>query len=630
MNKLQHNATLLASRVALCCSLLIPFFARKASAQTISPEARRHFAAARQAQDANALDQAAEEYKATIRLAPTFAGAYSNLGLIFYVQGSFKDSATALAKGLHLDPKLLGANLYLGIDYLKLNHPDKALPFLQHAAQLDPSNKDAQSWLGTAYWEAGQTWAALEQLREADKNFPNDPDILFVLGEAYRKTADQEMQTVITHASGTAYVHQIFGDIYLDQYALAKAAGHFQRALQQDPKTPNIHFELGEAALFAGHPDEAEIEYRKQLDLTPSSAAAKARLAELALLKLQIPAALSLFDEALTVSPLETVSALQLPPSFANASQTFPDKLLDQLRAAAPALEQSPDTAARNLALATIFARTGQFDAFQTTFTQFESTIPHQAAAPDLRARATQDFERQNFEEAESEIHTWLKTHPQDLPAQYLAARAHRLLSLGVLDKLLTAYPDSYRSHQLLAQTYEQRDEDDKAAAEYKKVEELSPTLPGVHYALGHLLVKDGDLEQATVQLKEELRLDPNHPEANAEMGMALLSQNQAPAAIEYLTKAIALQPDLWTAHEQLGKALYLAKNYEGARKELTLALTDDPEGVAHYQLGLVYKALGQTEDAKREFASSRKIKSDRLAKVEIEMPDAKPGASNE
>ena len=111
---------------------------------------------------------------------------------------------------------------------------------------------------------------------------------------------------------------------------------------------------------------------------------------------------------------------------------------------------------------------------------------------------------------------------------------------------------------------------------------------------------------------------------------MTLLAQNQWPQAVEYLSKAIALQPDLWTAHEQLGKAMYLAKNYEGACKELTLALNEDPEGVARYQLGLVYKALGRTEDATREFNSSRKIKSDRLAQVKIGMPDLKTGGSDE
>jgi tetratricopeptide (TPR) repeat protein len=616
-----QNVPRYARRAAFCLGLLSSIQPLSAQSQEISNEARRHFAEARQAQDAGVFAKAAQEYVATIRLAPAFAGAYSNLGLVYYVQGNFKDSSLAFSEGLHLDPKLLGANLYLGIDYLKLNNPAKALPYLQHAAQLDPSNRDAQKWLGTAYWDAGQTWTALQQLRQTDKRFPNDPDIMFVLGEAYRKAADQEFQALLHSASGTAFVHQVYGDIYLDQHALAKADGHYQAALQQDPNAPNIHFQLGEVALMSGRLDAAEAEYQKQLHATTSNAGAKARLGEVALLQGQIPASLHLLDEALALSPLQTVSALHLPPSFATASETFDAKLLEDLRAALPEVQKTADSPAHNLALTLIAAKLNQSDILQTAWSQFESAIPRQPAAADLRDRASQDFERQSFEAAEAEIHTWLRSHPQDLQAQYLAARTHRLLSLGMLDRLLTAYPDSYRSHQLLAQTYEQQDEDDKAIAEYKEVEKLSPNLPGIHLALGHLLLKDGDLEQATAQLKEELHLDPDQPEANAEMGMALLAQDQTPAAVQYLTKAISLQPDLWTAHQQLGKAYYQQKNYDAARKELTLALNDDLEGVAHYQLGLVYKALGQPDSATREFASSRKIKSDRLSQVKIKMP---------
>ena len=597
------------------------------SAQALSPEARRHFTEARQAQDASSFVKAEQEYTATVRLAPTFAGAYANLGLIYYVQGNFKESAAALGKAVQLDPKLVGANLYLGIDDLKLNRPEKALPHLQQAAQLDPANKDAQSWLGTAYWQAGQTWTALQQLRKADRDFPTDPDIMFVLGEAYRKTADQEMQLLLRSASGTAFVHQIYGDIYLDQHALAKATGHYQAALQQDPHAPNIHFDLGEVGLLSDRLDDAAAEYSKQLQCTPSDAAAEARLAEVTLLQGQIPAALHQLDGALALSPLQTVSALHLPPSFATTGETFTDKMLERFRAALPAVESAPDSPARDLALATIAARLDQSDTLQTAWTHFQSAIPQQPDAADLLDRANQAVERQRFEDAELDIHTWLSTHPQSLKERYLSARVNRDLSLSVLDRLLTAYPDSYRSHQLLAQTNEQRDEDDKAIAEYKKVEELSPTLPGIHYALGHLLMKDGDLEQATAQLKEELRLNPDQPEANAEMGMSLLNQGQALEAVQYLTKAIALQPDLWTAHQELGKAYFIQKDYEGARRELTLALADDPEGIAHYQLGLVYKALGQTEAATREFASSRKIKSDRLSQTKIELP---AGTKNE
>lgn len=609
------------------CIFTICAVASRACAQTLAPEARKHFAAARQAQDAGQFEKAASEYAATIHFAPDFAGAYINLGLVDYVQGDFKNSAVALTKAVQIDSKLVGANVYLGIDEIKLNHPDKAVAHLKRAEQLDPHNKDAQSWLGTAYWQTGQTWVALEQFRLANKNFPNDPDILFVLGEAYRKASDQKIQELIRSASGTAFVHRIFGDIYLDQNALDKAEGHYEAALQLDPNAPDIHFSLGEVALRGGHLDEARAEYLKQLQVSTADAGAKARLAEVALLDGQVASALSLLKEALAISPLQTVSALYVPPSFATSSETFDDKMIQRFRDALPLVESARDSPARNLALVVLAARLNQSDLLQSAWTQFEASVPHQQPADDLLDRAKQDVERQSFERAEGEIHSWLEGHPDSLTGQYLAARVHHMLSLGILDQLLTAYPDSYRSHQLLAQTYEQRDDDGRAIAEYEKVEALAPTLPGIHYALGHVLVKEGNLDEAIPQLKEELRLNPDQPEANAEMGMAFLNERHPEAAVPYLTKAISLQPDLWTAHQQLGKAYFLQKNFQGARKELMLALNDDPEGMAHYQLALVYKALGQTESANVEFAAARKIKTDRLSQVKIEMP---AGAKND
>lgn len=625
--RLAQTVLRLTRKTAICGAFALALSPMRAISQTLSPPARQHFAAGRQAQDANHLDKAASEYAETIRLAPTFAGAYTNLGLVDYVQGNFRLSSEALAKAVQLDRNLIGANLYLGIDLLKLNRPTQALPYLQHAALLDPGNKDAQSWLGTAYWQTGQTRTALEQFRQINRRFPNDPDLMFVLGEAYRKTADRELETLIHTASGTPFVHKIYGDIYLDQQAFAKAAGHYQAALQQSSTTPNIHFDLGEVELLSGHPEKAAEEYRKQLQLTPTNAAAEARLAEATLLENHPLQAIEILDQALALSPLDSVSALHLPP-LATLTEPLTDRTLDQFRAALPQLEISPDNPARNLAIALAAANLGQVDRLGKAWTDFSAAIPPQPPAATLLARAQQDFERQSFEQSADEIHTWIAIHPTDLDAQYLAAKSHRRLYLAILESLLTDYPDSPRSHQLLAQTYEGRDDDEKAIAEYRKVEELSPTLPGVHFNLGHLLLKDGDLEQATSQLQQELHLSPDQPEANAELGMALVTQNQPAEATPYLTKALSISPNLWIAHQQLGKALYLQKNYLAARGELTLALADDPEGLAHYQLGLVYKALGDIDASNKEFASSRRIKSDRLAQVRIELPsESNPGA---
>jgi hypothetical protein len=45
---------------------------------------------------------------------------------------------------------------------------------------------------------------------------------------------------------------------------------------------------------------------------------------------------------------------------------------------------------------------------------------------------------------------------------------------------------------------------------------------------------------------------------------------------------------------------------------ELRQSLNDDPEGASHYQLAMVYRALGRTDAAKQMLALVRQIKFER------------------
>src|ERR1700733_1571031 len=87
----------LARKTVVFCCLVIYARPLVAGAQDISPEVRKHFAAAREAQDAGSLDKAVHEYLAVTRLHPAPPEAYVNLGLVYYAQSKFEDSARALA-----------------------------------------------------------------------------------------------------------------------------------------------------------------------------------------------------------------------------------------------------------------------------------------------------------------------------------------------------------------------------------------------------------------------------------------------------------------------------------------------------------------------------------------------------
>jgi Tfp pilus assembly protein PilF len=71
-------------------------------------------------------------------------------------------------------------------------------------------------------------------------------------------------------------------------------------------------------------------------------------------------------------------------------------------------------------------------------------------------------------------------------------------------------------------------------------------------------------------------------------------------------------------AHRELGETYYMQKDFAKAEAELLKAVADDPDGSAHYQLGLVYRAQGHLNDANKMFALTRQIKAERLSQAEV------------
>jgi tetratricopeptide (TPR) repeat protein len=606
--------------VAVFPSLLC---AAPAMAQEADAAALQHFTAAHKAQDAGDLDAAAREYSEVIRLRPDAAEAYASLGLVYNAQGKFAESARALGKAERLKPGLPGVSLYLGIDYEEQRQAASAIPRLVEAVRLDAASKDANIWLGRALWDEGRTQQALQQLHKTSVLFPSDPALLLESGEAYHKAAELGIQRVIAGATGTPLLHQVYGDVYKDERLWEAAMAHYYRALELDPHWRGAHFGLGEVALHREKFDVAAQEYHRELNTNPASAGALARLAEIAMLQGKPDDALSLFNAAIPLSHYEAANALGLPQAYPPASEDLSEQEQEQMQSCLSALQAAPASPPRSLALALAHARLGNKESFASDWKAFTDDAPR-ATFANTYERGLYNFNRQDFEAAAANLDAWLKTHPNDLKTDSLLATTYRNLSLNTLEQLLAVAPDSYPAHELLAETYQNTEQDQKALAEYRVVESMAPNLQGVHFAIGHLLSKMGQQEPAREEFAAELRLNPDHAEANAEMGKVLLDQQKTNEAIPYFERALKADPDLWATYNELGKAYYTQKDFPKAKAALRQAVRHDPQGLAHYQLGLVYRSLGQKEEANAQFEISRKLKLEALTHDETKMTTLK------
>jgi len=581
----------------------------------IQDQVQEHFLAAQQAQQRGQLDDAVAEYQQVLRLDPRLPEAYANLGLVYYAHGEFENSAKAFASAEKLRPGMRGVNLWLGIDEVKLNHPAQGATHLREAIRLDPKERLAQSWLGTALWDSGQMDAALLQLRKAAAQFPDDPDLLFSLGEAYGKAAKQQSVQLLEDSAGTAISDRIYASTYAADHDWTKAEGHLRRAIRRDPRSIDAHLDLAEVFL-----DQAQLPAaQEQLDqadaLSPKSATILARSGELLILSGQLPEGLSRVEQAIKFDESEALDALGLPVEGRFSASDASAELLALCHAAEEKLEaMQPSSVARDVALAGLFARSWDYDAAAGAYQRLAPAPQIAKPNESVFAQAMDAMHQHRNDAAEAALLRWLALHPGDLSARYELVVVRRHVAMAQIARLLAVAPDSYHVHQLLGQLYVDREEDEKALAEYLAVAAARPNLPDVHFWLGHLYWKHGDAARAFAELTRQLELDPGHPEANGELGAVLVAEDRPAEAIPHLELAIRSKPDLWPAYQQLGRAYAAQKNYIRAEEVLKRGLAHDNDGSAHYQLGLLLRSEGKTAQAVQVFAQVRAIKNERSA----------------
>lgn len=577
-------------------------------AQSVTPQVRQLFFAAERDQQQRKPDAAVNDYKAILKIRHDIPEVYANLGLIYYAQARFRHSLRALLQAEKLDSHMQGVSLWIGIDYVKLNRPASAIPLLRNVAAMNSTNKLAQAWLGLALWNAGRTATAITQLAKANRLFPGDLNISYTLGESYRKAANQKIERVIAASAGTPLQNQIYGDIYRQQKMWPKAIAHYVLAIQQDPQWSGAHLGIGRIYLAKSEPRRAQREFASELASHPNSATAHALLGESEILQGEVLLGLKSLHLAIARHPEEASSALGIPPLPIAHTEPLSESARQALNSAKEKLETARPSPARSLALTFVKLRL-QGGVFEGDWMRFQKAVDQHPRPASLREQAVLAFSCEEYGKAQRYLREWLRLHPRDLRAQYLLAKTYQRLSLQVLEGLMRTHPDSYRSHQLLAETYENRGDDEKALTEYNIVEKMVPDLPAIHLDVGEILWKDGHPNKALKELHRELQIDPGDAEADGEIGTICVEQHEPRRAIPYLKNALLLEPGLRLIHKQLGTAYMIEKDYRQAETELLKAVQHDPDGSAHYELGLVYRAEDRRPDAVREFESARRIK---------------------
>lgn len=323
------------------------------------------------------------------------------------------------------------------------------------------------------------------------------------------------------------------------------------------------HVQAGLDAQKQGKLDTAIDEFRKVTELEPTLPAAFVNLGAVYMAKQ---------DYADAIAPLKR--AVELNPELVGAHQMLGYALLAQGYAA--------------------------------------EAIPHFEKAQATDGLGIAQLETGKLPEAVVNLENALDKRPNDPDLLYYLGRASGLLSKQVFDTLLSAYPDSPRAHQALAENYSALRRVPEAEKEYRAALQLRPDTPGVHLALGEVYALASQWPKAEEEFRAEVKLRPGDAEAAYRLGSALLQDGKVREARTELERADRLKPDMPETLYSLGKAASLSGDATAAENAWTKLLSIENQSSlaaqAHFGLAGLYRKQGKAAAAEREMQAFRKL----------------------
>jgi Flp pilus assembly protein TadD len=260
----------------------------------------------------------------------------------------------------------------LGVAYYHANDPAHAIETLTSAVkQLEPGSlerREAVQVLGLSHYLAGHLAEAIPYLEEVRPFVPDDIKLAYALGMAYAQTRQtdkaRESFARTFHVSPTsAAAHLIAGQMMnrLELEDLAEA--ELKAALQQDPKLPEVHYLLGQIAMFRSRLDEGLALMREELAINPAHAMALYRIGDIYSRQMKWDESIAVLQQSLWINPYFSGPYILLGRAYSRTNQL--EAAEEMLRRA---IQYDPNNKTAHYLLAQLLQQTGRGDEAKREF----------------------------------------------------------------------------------------------------------------------------------------------------------------------------------------------------------------------------------------------------------------------
>lgn len=194
-----------------------------------------------------------------------------------------------------------------------------------------------------------------------------------------------------------------------------------------------------------------------------------------------------------------------------------------------------------------------------------------------------------------------LAKHPQPAELQavhHLYQNGHLPLAETQALALSARYPKSAAVLNLLGMCQQGQGKLREAAASFRKILSLDPSIAELHFNLGAIHTQLNDVKAAMASYRKALQLKPGLSVAHFNLGTLLQQQNQLADAAKHYQQTVQQQPNFFEAWANWGTVLQLRGDLQAAEQCYRKALTLNNDARGHFNLGTTLYGQGEHEAA--------------------------------
>jgi len=129
-----------------------------------------------------------------------------------------------------------------------------------------------------------QADVVVESLLLLNREFPDDSKVLYITSRYYSELANRAARKLTVKAPSSAEAQVLMAEAYQARGDFESATAKYRRILEQYPKQPGVHYQLGQIILakMPAATEEAKREFEAELQVNANSPAAEYMLGDLA------------------------------------------------------------------------------------------------------------------------------------------------------------------------------------------------------------------------------------------------------------------------------------------------------------------------------------------------------------